>query len=216
MAFDFGSPSGITYSAAGAGLYDRSVTAGAASVTGVLPSATVWTVEIAVKFTGSGASVALSDSNAFWIGTLDGVNAFAQYGVGGSAINISPSVAINDGTWHRLRLSMAPTGAEFAVDGTVVGTPTTTPAAAGVTTGGVLRLRNLGGSFAWSGEVDEAAVWSVTKTGSYTPGAVSDLAANLVAVWHFDNNLLDTAGGGGGGSAGRAAAIYHRLLRGNH
>lgn len=194
MALNFGSPSGITY---GTGVYGQSVSAGTASRANVIPNATQFTVDLRAKALAGPIIVALGQSDAFWIGVLSGVKAFAQVGSGGAVVDLSsPTDVLGDGNFHAIRLSAGPSGCVLMVDGAVVASSATTPTAAGVALTGTLGLRNLGGSFGWVGDVDEVAIYSVEMPGAYTPGPVSNSAANLVAVWHLDGDLTDSAASG--------------------
>lgn len=198
MAFDLTVVTSVTYNASG--LYGYSMNGGRAKVTGTspLPSASIFTVDIAVKGSGSATQVAVGQADAFWIGS-NGTNAYAVYG---NATDITTSVNIRDGSWHSLRLTIdGSNGGKLYVDGTQAGSNATSAAAAGIDLdNNEFGVRDFAGTgFMWSGEIDDIAIYSSALIGSYTPAVISDSASGLIAVWHLDNNLLDSKAAGGGG-----------------
>lgn len=191
MSYPFTTSTGIAYTA---GKYNNCVQTGSATQAGsVLPSTTTFTVDAWVLKSTSGTHVALGQAGAFWLGTNSGTTAFAQYGNGGPAVNLTTTVNISDGAWHHLRLAISSSGATFLVDGAVAATSATTPATAGVTAANVLELRQLSGSFGWPSLVDECAIWTTTLSSAFTPAELSNSAANLRAIWKFNGDLTDTA-----------------------
>jgi hypothetical protein len=183
----------------GSGKYGSSLNAGYGTVgIGVIPSATQFTFDIWVKTsTTTGTSVAAGASGTFWVGRYGDQYAFANYGSGGNEASLTTTVGIADNAWHHLRLTIDPSaGGKLYVDGVLAASNVKTPSAASVVLSSPLAIRDFGGivnaGYTWSGEVDDAAVWSDAKTGDFTPALVSNTAENLRAVWHLDGDLLDS------------------------
>lgn len=170
------------------------------SVASILPTNKTFRVRASGLMTDAATHVIIGQTGAFWIGQNSGF-AFAQYG---SGTNITTSVAINDGAYHDFDLRVSEAGAEFYVDGVLAGS-----SAVGATTAGVdvtassLTVGSLNGSYSWAaGYIDEVAVSSVIPaSGSYTPGAIANSETGLIAVWHLDGDLTNSAGVATGATA---------------
>lgn len=193
--------SGATYNASGQ--YSYSLNGGSGQVANPIPTNGTWTIEGWVKGGAAGAvEVAFGAADTFWAGNDASDNATARYGSGGTEVALNSTTNIRDNQWHHLALAVAADGAQLFVDGVSVATSATTMSGAGATYTGNMGVRIFPGTaYAWSGEIDEVAIWSTERyTAGFTPsGPIADGTADLVALWHLDNNGTDTAAGGGGG-----------------
>lgn len=193
-------PAGATFNSSGR--YGQSLSGGTAEASGVLPSAAQFSVEASVKLGSTGAiQVAVGQVNAFWLGVTAAGLPTANYGFNSSNEQvITGSAAITDNQWHTLRLDISATGGSFYVDGVLVGNGAKTGTSSGINiTNNPFGVRKFGGSasFGWQGEIDEVSVWSAAPTtqgSNYTPGLVSNSAANLRALYHLDGDVTDSAG----------------------
>ena len=190
---------GAGYNASGKFSYSLNSGYGAGP-TNLIPSGS-FTVEAWIKVSPpSGLYVFIGEANVCWVGVENG-NAKAAYGSGGTEVAIATSTAIGDNAWHHVELTVdTSTGAKLFVDGVLAGGSATTPASAGVnhSFGSVFVVReNFAGTsiFNFPGEVDEVAVWSSARHSSGFTAPTSAYAgneANLVALWHLDNNGNDS------------------------
>jgi hypothetical protein len=193
--------SGATFNASGQ--YSYSLNGGSGQVANPIPTGGTWTLEAWVKdSTRSAVMVAFGAVDTFWLGCDASDNATARYGSGGTEVALNSSTNIMDGAWHHLALVLGADGGELFVDGTSVATSATTMSGAGASYSNNLGVRIFPGTaYAWSGEIDEVAIWDDEHyTGAFTPaGPIVDGTANLVSLWHLNNDGADTAAGGGGG-----------------
>ena len=163
----------------------------------------VWMLEAWVKTSVTGAlQVAAGANGTGWIGNNKGM-AEARYGFtanGKTEITLTTTINIADGAWHHLRLFVNANGGRFFVDGVGANGNTTTPDAAGMKYDAILGVGTFGGvgGFDWGGLVDEVALFSTTPANDnvFTPptSAYANNTAGLVALWHFEGNLNDSAG----------------------
>lgn len=183
------------------GKFGASLNGGRAYVNNALPSGGAFTVSGWVKAApigGGGVAVAVGQADAFWIGADGAGKITARYGsssVGEVGLS-NTSVTVSDATWHHVELGVGPSGGYLFVDGVLAASSATSLAAAGAAYTNALEFRSLVSSFGWNGEVDDFAIYTTVQhtTGFTAPtAAVSDSATNLRAVWHFDNDLLDSA-----------------------
>jgi hypothetical protein len=199
MAFDL-SFTGATYNAAGR--YGQSLNGGSGEISGVLPSATQFTIEASVKLASTSTiQVAVGQAAAAWLGVSAAGVPTVHYGLdSGTEQVINGSAAITDGAWHTLRLDVTPSGGTFYVDGVVVGTGAKNGATSSVNVAtNPFGVRKFGGSgsFGWQGEIDEVAIYSApptTQGANYTPAIISNSASGLVALYHLDGNGTNSAG----------------------
>lgn len=184
-----------TYNATGQ--YGASLSGGSGQVANPIPTGGTWTLEGWVKDSARGAvNVAFGAVDTFWIGCDASNNATARYGSGGTEVALNSSTNIMDGNWHHLALVLAADGGQLFVDGVSVATSATTMAGAGASYSNNLGVRIFPGTaYAWQGEVDEVAIWSTERyTAGFTPtGPIADGTADLVSLWHLNNNGADTA-----------------------
>jgi len=197
-------PNNLTMTSAGynaSGKFSYSLNAGyGAGPTNLIPSGS-FTVEAWVKVSSlSGLYVFIGEAYVCWVGIENG-NVIAKYGSGGTEAAIATSTVIGDNAWHHVELTVdASTGGKLFVDGVLAGSSATTPASAGVnhSSGSVFIVRgNFAGvsTYNFPGEVDEVAVWSTARHSSGFTAPTSAYAgneANLVALWHLDNNGNDS------------------------
>lgn len=139
------------------------------------------------------ASQAASPSvQCFWLG-IDGTgNLIGAYGT--ASLNTTTVVA--NSTWRHIELNMSSTtGAKLFVDGALVLTVATTPAAAGCVFTHNFYVAKLLPSFSFVGSVDEVAVFSVAQHSSAFTAPTAPYTgseANLLALWHLDGNGNDS------------------------
>jgi hypothetical protein len=153
-----------------------------------------YTVDVRVKLPAApgGTKFITSLLGKFWIGVFsDGLLAFHT-----GSEQVSANFNLADNAWHSLRLVMkGAAGAEFYVDGTMTASTSTPGATASAGTNGFI-IGDLNGnpSSAFTsagGLIDEVAIWSVAKTGAYTPPTspyVGD-EANLRGLWHLNGDF---------------------------
>lgn len=194
MAYDLTGAS-PTYNSSGK--FGASLDGGRATVSGALPSGGAFTVSGWVKAAPSGGLVvAVGQAGAFWIGATGAGKITARYGGSAEATLENLAITISDATWHHVELSADASGGYLFVDGVLAASSATTLAASGPSYGNSLEFRSLTSTYNWNGEVDDFAIYTTVQhtTGFTAPtGAVSDSASDLRAVWHFDNDLLDSA-----------------------
>lgn len=186
---------GQVFSAAGAGKFDRSMTAGTAVSSVPVVTAGAFTANGWVKATQVGLHICFAQGGLFWVGIDGSGNLKATYGDGGPQVQLSTSTRIDDGVFHHVEICVDSSGGKLFCDGVLVASSTTTPASAGVLYTGTFEMHGPAGTYGWVGEVDEVAVYgTVLHTANFTlPTApVDNAAANLIAVYHLDNDLLDS------------------------
>jgi lysophospholipase L1-like esterase len=104
--------------------------------------------------------------------------------------------SITDGNWHLIDLVGTPSGFSCYLDGNVVGTSTVVQTVAANPTFGVGTMGLFTGANVWTGEIDEASMWSVARySGAFTPPAApyKGNETGLTALWHFSGNGVDSA-----------------------
>jgi hypothetical protein len=125
-----------------------------------------------------------------WYAGLDAAGKVTVAAFNGTAQTATSSASFNDGTLHHLAVVMGTADMKAYVDGALVATLATVPAAIN----GLLTLGIYGGAFAWLGVIDEFAIFSGVKySGSFTPpvAALTSSEAGLIACYHLDG---DSAG----------------------
>lgn len=136
--------------------------------------------------------------NAFAIYRNSSGNLEATYGSGGTLVTLTPGTAVSlvGDTYLCIELCVGASGGYLFVDGVLKASSATTLSAAGATYAGVMGVGAFStGLYIWSGRLDDVSVWSgVNYTAGYTaPTVATDpSAANLVALWAFENNGTDT------------------------
>jgi hypothetical protein len=155
---------------------------------------TSWTIEAWLKTSSSGTQTAISFGTPtayVTLGSAGGNFVATLLGPGptsaGAAVN--SGIAINNGAWHHCVLVSYGSSLATFVDG-----------AAGATlASGFVPIINGPGNVgksvaaagqAWSGQVDELALWGYSKYGApFTPPSVAYIGneANLTALYHLDN-----------------------------
>lgn len=169
------------------------------------------TISAWVKGASSGnIEVAAGRNGVAWFGKAANNTALAHFGSGsagtgaGNDITLASSVNIADGAYHHLALVVTAAGGTFYVDGAQVSTSTAAPTFSPTNIYfGVRAFFNTAGSatasFPFTGEVDEVAVWNISKyTAPFTPptAATSNSDTGLVALWHLDGNGTDSTNAG--------------------
>jgi hypothetical protein len=197
MSFNLsgGSP---TYNSSG--LFGSSLNGGTPSCANPFPASDVFTIEARLKMSTPNLTgiIALGAAGTMYWQTDNGIIT-AKYGSGGTEKTIvgSGAARIDDAAWHHVEMDFSASGCVLYVDGAVAGSNATTATAAGVTTSATFALRSFIGGYNWIGELDEVAIWSTTRhTAAFTPSAsaIPNTTAGLVALWHLDGNLTDSAG----------------------
>ena len=224
---------GAAFDATGA-KYGQALSGGYGTVSGVLSQTPAsFTMECWVKTSnGGGTQVAAGANQIGWLGVSSGA-ATARYGSGtagsggqgqyvtGGESNFGSGPNIADGNWHHLAMTVGSSGGVFYVDGQIVATVANPAGTAYGPGGGNSQFGvgefggDVGAGFAWSGEVDEAALWSTVKyTGNFTPsGPIANNAGNLLALWHLDGNGTDSnAASTGSGAAPAVVAANNAAL----
>lgn len=193
--------SSATFNASGQ--YGDSLNGGSGQVANPFPTNGTWTLEGWVKdTTRSAVMVAFGSAGTMWMGCDASDQATARYGSGGTEVALNSTTNIMDGSWHHLALVLSADGGELFVDGASVATSATTMSGAGAVYTENLGVRIFPGTaYAWSGEIDEVAIWDDEHyTGAFTPaGPITGGTAGLVALWHLNGDGTDNAAGEGGG-----------------
>ena len=193
-----GGGSTLTYAA---GKFGQALTGGYATTGAALLASTGWTVEawVSAPATGSGAYVAMGNSDSVWFGTINGalvayVGTYQNGQVGLSGGALTGGI----GVFHHVALTAGPAGLALYLDGVLQQSSTTALAATNPVYAHGLTLRNFEtGTTPWNGAIDEAAVWTgIRYTGAFTPptAAYAGSEANLAALWHLDGTTADSKG----------------------
>ena len=156
------------------------------------PASNSFTWEVWAKLSAAPGQqvVAIGSANA---GSL-GANAQGQEtcSVATNSTTITgPSLV--DGKWHLLDLVGGPSGFACYLDGVQVGNSAAVQMLPANATVGVATIQ---GNSIWTGEIDEASVWNVSRyTGSFTPPAAPYVGneTGLVALYHLNGNGADFA-----------------------
>lgn len=161
-----------------------------------LPSSGEMAINVFVKTTAEGLSVAFGTTNGhIWIGK-SGTGAACSYGA--NEVQFFTSVGIADGNWHLLTLNLDSLGAKFFVDGVLAASdPRTFNGQGGSVSSGTIGIGAFGtyNSYPWQGTVDEVSIYSGGKyTANFTPptAPTPNDDENLNAVWHFDGDGVDS------------------------
>lgn len=210
MPFDLTGAGSPAYAAGESGFGQR-LTAGRGTLPAspaVLPTNNVFTVAARVTTNATGTRVAISQLDAFWLGVDPNGYAVCHYGAGGTEVtllDVSGNVTAN-GSAHHLEVCFDGAGGKLFVDGVLRASSTTTPTAAGMDPDAngleIGGFQAAGSSFDWrqgseNATIDEVAIFStVQHTATFTAPTApyANSAANLLALWHFENNLNDSAG----------------------
>src|SRR6202012_1939649 len=163
-------------------------------------TATGFTIEAQLKTTATAIQVGASCGETpgdptEWIGILaNGHFAGAATGSGALTGILDSGIAINDGNFHHCAMVYTAGTLTLFVDG-VEATPTLSGVADSLidTTGNIGRLQ---GTSAWSGEVDEVALWNFARyTSNFTPPTAAYIGnePGLIALYHVDGNALDSS-----------------------
>lgn len=210
MAFNL-TPTSITYNAAGK--FGQSLVSTAASrarfTTGgsLIPLNKTFTFEAFLKLGAASTTTQIFAGcpGAFWAGVDASSNLQMKYGFNGtgtSEVGIGTTATLTVGVWHHVQISMdAVAGVKIWLNGTLAGSSSVTPDAAGVKFDGVLEIGALSnGSLPWCGattsgnEIDSVVLWRTAKTTATVPtAAYTGAEAGLIARYAFDGNLNDTA-----------------------
>lgn len=183
--------SGASFNASGK--FGSSLSAGYGATSGnVGPASGNQTVELWVKKSSTGLAVAYLNGG-MWIGT-DNTNAHARYNTASGEQQLTTSVSVTDGAWHHLSFNVGTAGASLYVDGVLCASN----AIASNAGGGAINVGSYGGgSYAWGGEIDDVALYSgILRTANFAAptAAVSNSAANLLALYHLDGDGTDSTG----------------------
>jgi Concanavalin A-like lectin/glucanases superfamily len=168
--------------------------------TGVYPPAAPVTMEAWLKTTAAGTEVALSchtaSGNTNWIGVDAGTFRAAE------GINLYDSgITISDGLWHHCAVVYTATQVLTFVDGVAGNSFSVSFSEPSLSDMFIGRYETSG--FAWSGAIDEVAIWTIQKySGSYTvPTApYAGTESGLQALYHLQSDGTDSTSGGGGGT----------------
>ena len=202
MAYDL-AITGVTY---GAGKFTNATTAGYGSVTLAAIGGNDYTIEAWVKTSSTVVRVAVSSMNtAIWLGVSSTGTGVVYLSFGSKSILTTK--VITDNAYHHIEACFSSAGAKVFVDGVLEGSSAFTLADAGVSTStanlvGVRRLGTTAG-YDWAGEVDEVAIWNTARhSAGFTPAtsAYAGTESNLLALYHFESNGLDSTSAGGGGA----------------
>lgn len=190
MAFDLDLAGGSLYVA---GKYGKGFRGVANMTGGVLAGLTSATLEAWVRTTdaGTGVQCVIGGANNPVLGVKGGKAYCSSWGPGDQALN--PNVLVNDGNWHHIAETIDnATGTKLYVDGVLVGSNTIA---------NIFNTTNLAVGVQWAigntfpGDMDDVAVTAGIKyTGNFTPAPVSNMQANLIAVWHFADSGVNSAG----------------------
>lgn len=147
--------------------------------------------------------VAIAQNGVYWIGCNASNRITANYGGGASNVTLTSTVTMVTGTWYHVELNYSNvTGSTLYVDGTLAASSVVLLAVAGASYTGGSGVNCFGGAsgvgFNWNtfGETDDVAIYNaVQHTANFTAptAAVPNAAAGLLALWHLDGNLLDSA-----------------------
>lgn len=191
-------PSSMTYAAAPSG-FGQERTGGyaySAAVGDTIPSGTFTMEGFITIGANSAVCVAISQTRRAWIGCAsDGRLIATYYSAAGSDIYINGTTAsgggsnpvISDNVRRHVRLVVTSGGGTLYVNGVSIGSDATAPFAGlgdqKFTIGALFQ----DGSFAFTGKVDEVAVWRTAQTGA-SPTAPYSGTEGMVGLWHLDGN----------------------------
>lgn len=195
MAFDLTPTSTPSYTSSGA--FGSAMSAGKGQCANPIPTTGTFTVDLRVTCnSGLGINVACGAVDTFWIGVNGGV-VTAKYGSGANEVTLAGS-DISSGAAHHLRLVLnGSSGGKFFVDGVLAASSATTMSASGATYSAEFGVHTFGTlGYDWDGTVDELAIFStaLSTSGFTAPTApYANNASGIVALWHLDGDLLDSA-----------------------
>lgn len=181
--------------------FGRCLNAGAARTPlNYLPSLElVFDMRLSSSDTTGSVQVAMGQEGFIRMGKWSNGNAFARYG-SGPEINLSSSVALDDGLDHHLRLDLTDGGKLF-VDGVLASSNATLVTASGASLDPTKRLSirewSEGFGVPFNGEVAEVAIFtSAQNVGDFTPPAApyTGSETDLYALWHMEDSGSDTVG----------------------
>lgn len=186
----------IAYTSSGA--FGQALNAHAGTGPNPFPTNGTFTIEGRIKTpSSSGIQVAFGANKTCWVG-ISGGKATARYGFDGGEVELLTNVSINDGASHHLRLVLdGGNGGLFFVDGVLVASNEKSAAAAGAVYTEIFGIHTFAGlGYDWTGEIDEVAIFSTAlSSANFTPPSApyENDTAGLVALWHLDGNLNDSA-----------------------
>lgn len=172
--------------------------------TSPIPTLPPFTVECWVKnFRGSGINspnIALSQDGVFWIGNDASGNATAFLG---TSTALSTTTNINNSTYHHIRLVCGTSSTTLSVDGAEVASGGALSTYSPNFTAGRFIVSDIdnspptGSNFTQytSGYLDEVAVFDIALPANYTvpTAAYTGTEPGIVALYHFENNLSNSA-----------------------
>lgn len=174
------------------GTFGAALSGGTASVGNFLPTDGVFKVRVNLKATKNGVlQVAVGSAGCLWIG-MD-ANGKLQASMGST--DLTQNILI-DAVDKEVVLSRSGPGAgetKLFCDGALVNAQSSN----GLAFNNPIEFRTFAsGAYGYSGQIDEVAFSSVPQTAAYTPtGAPTpDNEAGLLALYHFNGNLDDSAG----------------------
>ena len=171
------------------------LSAGYGMVTFTAPASNTFTWEAWVKLPAAPGQTIIAIGSA--LAGYVGANAQGQEVcnvASGSTTITGPSLL--DGNWHLLDLVGSSSGLTCYLDGSSVGTSTVVQTVPANTTFGVSSMGYYPGAGVWSGELDEASMWSVARySGNFAPPSAAYLGTEtgLVALWHLNGSGVDSA-----------------------
>jgi hypothetical protein len=168
-------------------------------ITAITSSMASWGISLRIKKTApSSLTIAIGQTKMFYIGIDGNGNVQCNYGSSSEQSVLTSGTRYDDGVSHLVAVDFDANGMRLYVDGVQKATKATTWASSGPGTPGNISIGNYNGGYAWTGEIDDVAIFSTAQhTGaSYTPPttATSTQAPNLLALWALDGNGNDTAG----------------------
>jgi hypothetical protein len=139
--------------------------------------------------------IALSDNGRWWIGKDGNETWFRILEPGGAKIHLARRAApMLAGQWYHAALVCGPSGCRVFLDGTEIGSTTSTvTTSTGGSPGGCIGGLAESGTFDWEGEIDEIAVFDHERyAAGFTPpqAPYTGSEPGLVELWHLDGDGL--------------------------
>jgi lysophospholipase L1-like esterase len=184
------------YDFAGSKFAGGALSGGYGTIVVTAPATNSFTWEAWVKLGAAPGQpiVAIGSAAAGYLGANAAGQEICNIAAGNTTIT-GPSLL--DGNWHLMDLVGSASGLACFLDGALIGSNATSQTVAANTTIGVGTMGLYPGNNVWSGEIDEASIWSVARyAGAFTPPVAPYLGSEtgLSALWHLNGNGLDSAG----------------------
>ena len=156
-------------------------------------SSYTWEAWVKLPFAPGQPIVAIGSGSVGYVGANAQGQEVCNMSSGNTTIT-GPSLL--DGNWHLIDLVGTPSGFSCFLDGSSVGSSSVVQAVPTTASFGVGTMGLFQGNNVWSGEIDEASMWTVARyAGTFTPQAAPYVGNEngLIALWHLNGNGVDYA-----------------------